>query len=239
MRDRNLVSQNSVLRVAVIGPGLDFTDKESGYDYYPPQTIQPFALMDSLIRLGLAARSIEVTTLDISSTVNDHLTRVRQQSRKGIGCPIQLPRDVRVRWEQAYLRYWDRFGDQIGRAVEPAAVPAGFTKTVTRAVMIQPEFASRVHPVDLNVVTQHLALSDAHLFDLIIATNIFIYYDIFQQSLALVNVQRMLRPGGFLLSNNVLLELPATNIRSVGYQSTTYSDRPADGDTIVWYQRPR
>src|SRR5439155_1348974 len=33
-----------IRRVAVIGPGLDFTDKQEGYDFYPPQTLQPFAI---------------------------------------------------------------------------------------------------------------------------------------------------------------------------------------------------
>ena len=62
-------------RVAVIGPGLDFVDKEEGYDIYPPQTIQPFALIDSLIRLGLAdGARLRVTTVDVSARVNDHIT---------------------------------------------------------------------------------------------------------------------------------------------------------------------
>ena len=34
----------SVRRVAIVGPGLDFTDKAEGFDFYPQQTIQPFAL---------------------------------------------------------------------------------------------------------------------------------------------------------------------------------------------------
>ncbi|MBZ5495537.1 MAG: hypothetical protein LAP85_03980 [Acidobacteriia bacterium] len=59
----------------------------------------------------------------------------------------------------------------------------------------------------------------------------------FEQSLALANVELMLRPGGFLLSNNALLELPISKIHSVGYLTTVYSDRPADGDNLVWYRR--
>jgi hypothetical protein len=31
-----------------VGPGLDFADKQEGYDFYPLQTIQPFAVIDSL-----------------------------------------------------------------------------------------------------------------------------------------------------------------------------------------------
>jgi hypothetical protein len=47
----------------------------------------------------------------------------------------------------------------------------------------------------------------------------------------------MLRPGGFLLSNNALLELPGSPMKSVDYLSVAYSDRATDGDHIVWYQR--
>ena len=74
-------------------------------------------------------------------------------------------------------------------------------------------------------------------FDLIVATNIFIYYDVFEQSLCLRNVETMLRRGGFLLTNNALLELPSSGVHSVDYLTVVYSDRPDDGDHIVWYQR--
>jgi len=88
-------------------------------------------------------------------------------------------------------------------------------------------------------VLQRLDLPAGEQLDLIIATNTLVYYDVFEQSLALANIERMLRPGGFLLSNNALLELPSSEMRSVGYQTVVYSDRPDDGDHIVWYQRAR
>jgi hypothetical protein len=65
----------SVHRVAIVGPGLDFTNKADGYDYYPQQTTQPFALIDTLRRLGLAAADLQVTTFDINVRVNDHLQK--------------------------------------------------------------------------------------------------------------------------------------------------------------------
>jgi hypothetical protein len=34
-----LVEQSSIHRVAIVGPGLDFTDKSDGFDFYPIQTI--------------------------------------------------------------------------------------------------------------------------------------------------------------------------------------------------------
>src|SRR5258705_11433890 len=92
---------------------------------------------------------------------------------------------------------------------------------------------------DLNVVLEHLAAGIGQGFNLIIANNLLVYYEVFEQSLALSNIERMLRPVGLLLSNNALLELPNSEMRSVGYQTVVYSDRPDDGDHIVWYQRAR
>jgi hypothetical protein len=54
IKERTALPKGSITRVAVIGPGLDFTDKGFGYDFYPLQTLQPFAVYDSLVRLGLS-----------------------------------------------------------------------------------------------------------------------------------------------------------------------------------------
>ena len=54
----------SIQRVAIVGPGLDFVNKQQGVDYYPPQTMQPFAVLDSLLRLGLSnPQTVELYTL--------------------------------------------------------------------------------------------------------------------------------------------------------------------------------
>jgi len=70
--------------------------------------------------------------------------------------------------------------------------------------------------LDLNVVLQREEPTADAKFDLLIATNILVYYDTFEQSLALSNIQSMLRPGGFLLTNNLLLELPSLKMKISG-----------------------
>ena len=236
LKSRGLLAAGSVRRVAVIGPGLDFADKAGGYDFYPEQTIQPFALMDSLLRVGLAkSDALQLMTLDISPRVQAHLARARQRARNGQGYTVQLPLDSQISWQPGALRYWQQFGDQTGREVKPIAPPAGLGALKLRAVTIRPEVVSRISHADLNIVLQRL--SQAEPFDLIVATNILVYYDEFEQSLALSNIAAMLKPGGFLLSNNALLELPGSPMKSVDYLSVAYSDRATDGDHIVWYQR--
>jgi hypothetical protein len=109
--------------------------------------------------------------------------------------------------------------------------------TTLRAVRVRPEFVRGMRALNLNVVLQREESASNAKFDLLIATNILVYYDTFEQSLALNNIQSMLRPGGFLLTNNVLLELPPSKMKSVDYVSVEYSSRESDGDRIVLYRR--
>ncbi len=238
IKTRGLLASASVRRVAVIGPGLDFTDKQEGYDFYPQQTIQPFAVIDTLLRLGLAnADALQVVTFDLSPRVNDHLARARDRALHGQVYVVQLPRDALVQWKPDAVRYWERFGDQIGSVTSPVVVPAAAGQLKIRAVRVRTSLVSRVKPVDTNIVLQRLDLPEGEKFDLMIATNVFVYYDNFDQSLAMINVERMLKPAGLLLSNNALLELPFFKVHSAGYSTVIYSDRPNDGDHIVWYRR--
>jgi hypothetical protein len=239
LASRGILGRGSVRRAAVVGPGLDFTDKSEGYDFYPPQTIQPFSVIDSLRRLGLAdAEGLRLTTFDLSQRINRHLEAARRRASKGGGYLIVLPHDRDVSWRAGLLQFWKRFGSTIGEHTTAApSPPAGISVDVS-AVAVRPDIVMSIEPRDMNVVLERLAPAAAdEAFDLIVATNIFVYYDAFEQSLALANVASMLRPGGLLLSNDVLLELPTTPIHSAGYSAVAYSDRSDDNDHIVWYQR--
>jgi hypothetical protein len=233
-----LLAAGSVRRVAVVGPGLDFTDKQEGYDFYPQQSIQPFAIVDTLLRLGLSKNNNpQVTTFDLSPRVNHHLAGAVQRARRGLSYVLQLPRDPKAQWKPESIQYWERFGERIGNEATPVVVPARAGDLNIRAVKVRPAVVSRLNVMDLNIVLQRLESPPTERFDLIIATNILVYYDVFEQSLAMANIERMLRPGRFLLSNNALLELPSSKLHSVGYLTVVYSSRPNDGDHIVWYQR--
>ena len=235
LRQRGLIKPGTIRAVAVIGPGLDFTDKTSGFDFYPQQTLQPFALIDSLLRVGLIkdSASVRLTTLDISPRVNDHLRRARQRASAGESYRFRLPLDRGVKWKAPAVEYWKAAGDRIGSAASPSLATLAGASVDVRTVTVRPAVTLRIEPLDLNVVLQRSA---AHQFDLVVATNVFVYYDVLEQVLALSNVRAMLKPGGLLLSNNALLELPESRMRSVGYVTTEYSELRDDGDHIVFYQ---
>jgi predicted TPR repeat methyltransferase len=59
----------------------------------------------------------------------------------------------------------------------------------------------------MNIVYQRMDEANTdEKFDLVIGTNIFIYYGAFEQSLARSNLAAMLKPGGFVLSNDLLAD---------------------------------
>jgi SAM-dependent methyltransferase len=235
--ERGVLTEGSVRRVAVVGPGLDFVEKAEGQDFYPPQSLQALALADSLVRLGLArAEALSITALDISPRVLDHLARARKRAEAGEGYVLQLPRP-REGWAPAFVRYWERFGDAVGTAAEAVTPPPAAGPIEVRAVRVRPAVASSVAPVDTNVVYQRLDLPSAERFDLVVATNVLVYYDTFEQCLALANLARMTAVGGLFLSNNVVLELPGSALRSVGYRTVVFSDAPDDGEHVFFYRR--
>lgn len=226
----------SIRRVALIGPGLDVIDRRDGYDFYPVQTIQPFALVDSLVRLGLAVPDgLQIATFDVSARVNGHLEAARERARSGRGYLVHVALGGRERWSTELTAYWARVGMRVGDAAA-AAPPAGSGVRV-RAIQVRPAVVLSVVPQDLNIVLQRLdPLAPAERFDLVVATNVFIYYDVFEQSLALANVARMLRPGGLLLSNTLLTELPGLPMARVAHTDVVYTDT-AVGDRVMAYER--
>jgi SAM-dependent methyltransferase len=237
LKTRGLLRSGAVTRAAVIGPGLDFADKQSGYDYYPQQTLQPFALFDSLDRLSLApAARVSISVFDISSRVLEHMQRARERAQKGRGYTIQLPRDPRQSWKPEAVAYWRAFGDRSGKAATPIRPPAELKSLATRAVEIRPAIVLATEPVDLNIVLERVDLPPAERFDLIVATNVFVYYSPLEQALALQNVSTLLKPGGILLSNDKLPGIPEISMRSIGSTDVYYTDRL--GTTVFWYQRP-
>ncbi len=247
LKKRGVLREGQVARVAVIGPGLDFIDKneESGYDYYPQQTLQPFALYDSLVRLGLAKNNaVSLSIFDISSRVIDHMQRAR--ARNNTGYVIQLPRDIARPWPPELISYWRSLGDQVGTAVAPIRPPKIFRPLnggqglETRAVRIRPDVVLACEPMDLNIVLERLNLAAADRFDLMVGTNIFVYYNAFEQTLALENAGAMLKPGGLLLTNDRLAEVPGgrSSMRLAGTTDVRYDDHGVSAhEPVGWYQK--
>ncbi|MGD0199829.1 MAG: hypothetical protein ABSD27_03675, partial [Bryobacteraceae bacterium] len=106
---------------------------------------------------------------------------------------------------------------------------------ISRAVSIRPEVVARITPVEMNVILQIQRLPAERRFDLVIGTNIFLYYDALEQALARANLATMIRSGGFLISNTAL---PATAPSSlVDSVRTDIPIRPGLTDYVYSYRR--
>jgi len=230
-----------VRRVAVVGPGLDFVDKQWGYDFYPPQTIQPFAVIDSLIHHGLGdAASLRVTAFDLSRQVLAHLEAARTRAMAGTPYGLVLPRNPDRMWTPGLVAYWQRFGDRVGDDAPAITPPATAGRMQARGVRVRPAVVLAVTPRDLNIVLARDERPASEKFDLVIATNILVYYDVFEQSLAVANIASMLAPGGLFLTNTRMTLLPGSPLRPVGYSDSVYTTGPRGGETgdrVYWYER--
>jgi hypothetical protein len=226
----------SVRRIAVVGPGLDFIDKAEGQDYYPPQTFQPFALIDSVTALGLASLDdVRVTTFDVSPRVNQHLELARQRAMRGEGYPVHAPVSRTEAWRPEFLRFWSEFGDRIGDPMAAAAGRGAPDGTSLRAVRVRPAHVTSLQPVDLNIVVERPSMPEpGDRLDLLIATNVLVYYDRFEQTLAVANAAAMLRTGGVLLTNNAVLPVPPLKA-AAHHLFVQYS--PGLSEHVFWYQR--
>ena len=232
----------SVRRIAIIGPGLDFVNKQQGYDFYPPQTIQPFAVLDSLVRLKLAdPAAIEIYTMDISGSVNLHIERALEDAAAGKSYVLQLPWYQAGRWSDefrgAFIPYWQNLGSSIGKPAPAIAVPQGAEGIESRAIEVPPAIVRRITALDLNIVYQRIGLEPERRFDLMIGTNVFVYYGAFEQSLARANVARMLRPGGFLLSSEKLADRVENGLVADTTTEIPMTGPPVMTDFIFGYRR--
>ena len=230
----------------MVGPGLDFVDKAQGYDFYPVQMIQPFALADSLRRLAISQRPA-LTTLDISPRVTAHLRDARQRAtrRHPYRLNVAIEQDIAgSRLEPALVEYWHRFGDRVGTPVTRDVQKASVSHVPARSLDVRPDVVLDVTGVELNIVLERLPDADpSRRFDLIVATNVLIYYDTAEQALAVGNMAGMLRAGGLLMTNQPVPVATACGLSPVLIMSVTFDHVQSAtgsherGDSIFVYRK--
>ncbi len=246
MMEQGMLKHGSVKRIAIVGPGLDFVNKKSGTDFYPPQTTQPFAIVDTLARLGLAdPNTIQIYTFDVSSRVNKHLETARRQAVAGKPYTIQLLSSPSDGWNKTYLsgflEFWQNLGKQVGNRVTPIPVPDEVSGEIwNRAIAVRPNVVKDLTPVDMNIVYQSVNLPPDKQFDLVIGTNIFVYYGSLEQSLARANIGTMVKPGGFLITNEALPDKAPSNLKDSLKTTIDIASSPRQlTDYVFTYARPK
>jgi hypothetical protein len=193
---KSLEPDRRIRRVLIVGPGLDLAPRTGFVEAGPPESYQPWTVIDALLALGLSrVDDLEVVGADINPRVVEHLRGARAAPPKltlvsGIGESPTLS------IAEEYRDYFTRLGRSVGTVMGGAvgSAPGHLRKTLS----IGSPAARALSAEALDVVTERL---DGPPFDLVIATNILPYFDEVELMLAMSNVAGMLAPGGVFLHN--------------------------------------
>jgi hypothetical protein len=193
---RSLDPDRVVRRVLIVGPGLDLAPRTALLESGPPESYQPWAVIDALFALGLSrAGDLEVVAADINPRVVEHVRR-SQRKPPTLTLVSGIANSDTVTLSDDYRDYFARLGRAIGdQAGTSSSVDNGHLRKTVR-VQATAARALSAHPLD--VVTERL---DGQPFDLVVATNILPYFDDVELMLALTNVAGMLGSGGVFLHN--------------------------------------
>src|SRR5260370_12277385 len=147
MAGKGALGPGKIKRIAVIGPGLDFADKRDGYDFYPLQTIQPFAVIEAVLRLQLGNREdLHVITFDLNPMVNAHIAMLAKGAHARRAYVVQLPRDTGANWSPPPIAYWEHFAAILGTRAKPLPVPPPLAPAAPPPSSIPPHYAPPLPP---------------------------------------------------------------------------------------------
>jgi hypothetical protein len=194
---KSLEPDRHVRRVLIVGPGLDLAPRTALLEVAPPESYQPWAVIDALLALGLSrAGDLQVIGADINPRVVDHLRRART-APPVLTLVTGLREDENVKLSPEYREYFASLGRAVGEAASDADSTNGESR---KTVRVRQSAAKALGAESLDIVTERL---DGPAFDLVIATNILPYFDDVDLMLALGNIASMLTPGGVFLHNEL------------------------------------
>jgi len=184
-----------IRRVLIIGPGLDLAPRTGLLENAPPESYQPWTVIDALVALGLSRLGdLTVIGADINPRVVDHIAQARTSPPELT--LVSIPESATVHLTEEYRAYFHQIGAGIADGFIPPRSPV--SGHLFKRLQPRPNVAQSLTAEQLDVVTSRLSSAP---FDLIIATNILPYFDDTQLMLAISNVAAMLAPGGVFLHN--------------------------------------
>jgi hypothetical protein len=177
-----------VEHVLIVGPGMDFAPRTALVDSVAPQSFQPYAVADALLSLGLTRNArLEIDCADINARVVEFIQRFPEGERR-----LELYSEP---GDAEYERFFSRLGSVIGKSTTHAPM--------TKTLMVDLDVARAVHAQSMNILTERRAKR----YDLVVATNVLLYFNSDELSLALANISAMMAAGGYFMHNEVRGEI--------------------------------
>ena len=187
----------TIRRVLILGPGLDLAPRTSLLEEGPPESYQPWAVIDALLSLGLSRPdALTVVGGDINPRVVEHLRR-SAQAPPTLTLVSGITESSSVHPTDDYRQYFASLGRAIGDTADKGS-PGDVSGHLFKTVRVRSDVARTLSAEQLDIVTSRLT-SDP--FDLIIATNILPYFDDGELMLATSNIAAMLAPNGIFIHN--------------------------------------
>ena len=203
-------------RMLIIGPGLQFSDPDLGEEI-PQESHEPFTLMDSLFRNGMATPgALQVDLLDINSQVVRHFKEAAA-SNKAYDLHIVINKEENLGRERlGSLHYGENVlgtslpGVQSSKPVEgqsrrPSRGSLDPAQIVSRSLTISAAIVKMLHAFEGDMTSTDLRKlqSDADTkYDAIFCFNTLIYLDEKERMLAGVNIREALAQNGVFVTDN-------------------------------------
>jgi hypothetical protein len=198
-------------RVLIVGPGLDFAPRTDLVDLVPPQSYQPFAVADALLSLDLTtADRFEIHSVDINDKVVQFFRRFPKRDIRKLTILSSYPKTRRSKLSRDFQIYFARLGKHIGAQVPVQGLPARQSVYLQKSLLVRRDVADRITAEKLNIITERHDPSPQ--YDLIVVTNVFLYFNQTELRLALSNIRSMLRKDGYLVHNEFRPELESLGI---------------------------
>jgi hypothetical protein len=179
-------------KVLIIGPGLDFAPRTELIDAFRPQSFQPYAIADAVLALHLAsADDLEIDCVDINKRVVEYINAFPGGDRL-----LYLYSAPGV---ADYNAYFSTLGSAIGIPAGKADAKQQRAGFLERTVSVNAGVARSIRAVALNMVTERLD----ERYDLVIATNVLLYFNESQLPLVLTNIANMLSDTGYFVHNDL------------------------------------
>ena len=172
---RALDPERRIRRVLIVGPGLDLAPRTALVNAGPPESYQPWAVIDAVLALGLSSvEHLQVVGADINPRVVQHLAKSRA-APPVLTLVSEIAENDTVTLSAEYRNYFAQLGLAIG-APSLTAPASGTTATghLRKTVRVGPKPAASLAATTLDIVTERL---EGGSFDLVVVTNVLPYFD--------------------------------------------------------------
>lgn len=195
-------------RVLIVGPGLDFAPRTDLMDVVPPQSYQPFAVADALLGLQLANPSrLRIHCVDINDRVIQYLKEFPKRKVRQLTIFPGVKETAKRSWTAEFQDYFQNLGRNVGREGRAEAASSLPESRLQKILLVRRDVAERISAERMNILTARYEPSPQ--YDLVVVTNVLTYLNSTELLLALTNIYSMMKPGGYLIHNELREEVEA------------------------------